>query len=480
MIDDRQWARIFSDSQLRERYCRYVEQANGKIGALLEFDPTRDTGAPVHSADTMGERSRDAWEGFALPEEAASLRDMPFVVKDNIAVRGFLLTCASKILADWSPPYTATAVARLQAAGARVVGKANLDEFGMGSSTETSALARTVNPWDATRAPGGSSGGTAAAVAAGMAPFGLGSDTGGSVRQPAAFCGIYGLKPTYGVVSRYGLVAYASSLEAIGVMSRSLAHLRSAFFCMSGVDSRDQTTIPRRVENRESGYDSERCSIGVLRDLSGVDPSVLATYHQSGENFRALGHRVEVVELPLLEYLLPAYYTIASAEASSNLERYDGVRYGLSDGNISALRGKGFGRETKLRILAGAYVLREGFQERYYHHAQRIRTAICNALSDLFKRVGVLLLPVAPTVAFPIGDDSPDAHQQKLGDIFTVIANMTAIPALSFPAGLHSNLPVGLQIMAPLHNEERLFSLADEYRAYFESPAPPQFDPNFA
>jgi aspartyl-tRNA(Asn)/glutamyl-tRNA(Gln) amidotransferase subunit A len=423
----------------KEAYLAYARPWEKKVGAFLTFRP--EAQAALGSGPLAG---------------------LPFGVKDNIAVEGFPLTCGSKMLADVVSPYDATVVARLKAAGAFVIGKTNLDEFGMGSSTENSALGKTNNPWDLTRVAGGSSGGSAAAVAAGLVPFALGTDTGGSVRQPAGFCGVYGFKPTYGVMSRYGLTAYASSLETPGVLSPDLELVKAVFEAAAGRDIHDQTSLdPQPLEPRPIR------SIAVLADLADLDPGVRAVYEQTLVHLKALGYELVPVTLPTLEYAVPAYYTIATAEASANLARFNGIRYGHRpvysenpEQLVRQARTAGFGDEVKTRIMLGTYVLRSGFQDQYYTKAQKVRTLIRNDLNKVFERADLLLSPTFPVPAFVHGDKTMNEFQQKLADKFTVTANLAGVPALSFPAGLAGGLPVGMQFTAPAFGEARLFEAA--------------------
>ncbi len=424
--------------------------------------------------------------GVSLAEPAVkeygSLSGIPFAVKDNIAVKGFQFSCGSQILAGLRSPYTATAVERLLHAGAVPIGKTNLDEFGMGSSNQNSACKPTVNPWDLSRVPGGSSGGSAAAVSAGYVPFALGSDTGGSVRQPAAFCGIFGFKPTYGTVSRYGLAAYASSLETIGFMTAQAEQLIPIFEAASGADGRDQTSLDcSDTTDLTEGIQT----VAVLAGDLGLDAPVLRGYSKAIEAFRSLGWNIVEVKLPSLDYAVPSYYTIASAEASANLARYTGVRYGSRSREehdhqhmVRRTRDEGFGKEVKLRILLGTYVLREGFQDQYYVQAQKIRTLIRNEFSKLFTKAGVLLLPTFPIQAFPIGDGGLNSMQQKLADRFTLPANLAGLPAVSFPTGIESGLPVGMQLMGPAMSDRSLIRLtAHVSRCFPEVALPRRFSP---
>jgi aspartyl-tRNA(Asn)/glutamyl-tRNA(Gln) amidotransferase subunit A len=451
----KEWREVLTVPEKRERYSTYVDTWEKKIGSLIEFD-FRDV-RPITDGPLSG---------------------VPFAVKDNIAVKGFRLTCGSKILEPLVSSYTATSVARLQAAGAVVVAKTNLDEFGMGSSTDNSALADSSNPFDLSRVCGGSSGGSAAAVAAGIVPFALGSDTGGSIRQPASFCGVYGLKPTYGAVSRFGLVAYASSLDVVGALARDPEVLKTVFEIARGQDEADQSSID--YPDSDGGDPPKR--IGVLAGLSDLSPTVAAAYNETREKLRDLGFTLVDIELPTLDYVVPAYYTIATAEASANLARYNGIRYGNRveadryDELVKQTRTQGFGEEVKLRILLGTYVLRSGFQDQYYIRAQKIRTAISNDFSRAFETVDLIMMPVFPTLAFKHGSDGLTPFQQKLADKFTASANLAGIPSLAFPTGISEGLPVGLQLLGPPRSEERIFTAALNLKNELPEVAPPGFD----
>jgi len=452
MSDYKKWAGVLSEPSCLKSYKHYVSRWEESIGSFLEFDPTR------------------------IAEESAPegpLAGLPFGVKDNIAVKNFKLTCGSKMLEHLVSPYTATAVANLQKAGAVTAGKTNLDEFGMGSSTDNSALQTTSNPWDTDRVAGGSSGGSAAAVAAGLVPFALGTDTGGSIRQPASFCGVYGLKPTYGVVSRYGLTAYASSLEVIGVLARTTEMTKKVFESMKGKDPLDHTSLDHTPSGRKVK------TVGILRDMHGaLSPEVKASFDAAAERVKKAGYELVEIDLPTLEYVVPAYYTIATAEASANLARYTGIRYGLRaedadnpDMLVQESRHQGFGPEVKLRVLLGTYVLRSGFQDQYYHRAQKIRTAIKNDFDRIFESAQAIMMPVFPTQAFPHGEGGLDPFQQKVADKFTSAANLTGLPALAVPTKMKAGLPTAVQFMAPAFGEKRLFNLA----RHFSDPFPLSF-----
>ncbi|NQT57569.1 MAG: Asp-tRNA(Asn)/Glu-tRNA(Gln) amidotransferase subunit GatA [Bacteroidetes bacterium] len=444
------WRGLTGSAEQLQKYNKLIEKYDAEIGAFLETDP--ELGAE------LGKKNSDS-------QPSSPLTGIPFGVKDNIAVEDFPLTCGSKILESFVSPYSATAVSKLLFAGAVPVGKVNLDEFGMGSSTENSAYGKTVNPWDHTRVPGGSSGGSAAAVAAGLVPFALGSDTGGSVRQPAAFCGTYGLKPTYGAVSRYGLVAYASSLECVGILADSVEMTKNVFDVIGGKDPMDQTSSNASVDFNDTA--EQPYTIGVLSQTEELDPAVTETYRETIEKMKSLGWQIREISLNTQEYVVPAYYTIATAEASANLARYTGIRYGMREKDITdhesmvrLTRENGFGDEVKLRILLGTYVLRSGFQDQYYVRAQKIRTLIRDEINKIFSKVDMILMPVFPTQAFSFGSKEMTPFQQKLADKYTVTANLAGIPSLSFPTGLKNRLPVGMQFMAPAFCEYRLFNAA--------------------
>jgi aspartyl-tRNA(Asn)/glutamyl-tRNA(Gln) amidotransferase subunit A len=462
----RPWSDVLTDPRKRSAYEAYAKEWEGRMGAFLQFSPGRPACAPAPTG------------------EGGDLSGVPFAVKDNIAVEGFRMTCGSRILKDYEPPYTATCVRRLVERGAVVVGKTNLDEFGMGSSCDNSALGRSSNPYDPGRVAGGSSGGSAAAVAAGVVPFALGTDTGGSVRQPANFCGIYGLKPSYGAVSRFGLAAYASSLEGPGVLARSIDVAEEVFRVMSGADPLDQTSLspspaagPRKPELK---------SVAIVRGIGGLAPEVESAYRDTLQALGGAGLRIVEVELPMLDYVLPAYYTIATAEASSNLARYTGIAYGRRtedaenpDDLVRRSRTEGFGDEVKLRVLLGTFVLRSGFQDRYYLRAQKIREAIRAELAEVLRDVDLVALPVFPTLPFAHGDSGMDQYQQKMADKFTCTANLAGLPALAVPTGLAGGLPAGVQFMAAAFREDRLFACARLLAPSFPAPRPPFFSQEF-
>lgn len=456
----------------RDDYARFLTDRDSDIGAFLEIGAPSQWVVDSAGAETPGSEAADtsgetSGTGGSKPTEGEASLRLPVAVKDNIAVQNYRLTCGSRMLEELQCPYTARAIERLAAAGAEIVGKTNLDEFGMGSSSDNSALQTTNNPWDVTRVAGGSSGGSAAAVANRQVPVAIGSDTGGSVRQPAGFCGVYGLKPTYGTVSRYGLVAYASSLETVGVLADSVDTLAATYRAMRGVDSRDHSSveIPAQAMNAVAGDTTG--TIGVLTGDLGLDAAVDRNFRTTVAALEELGYTTRAVTLSTLEYVVPAYYTIAAAEASANLARYNGVRYGYRpvfsenpEELMRKARTEAFGDEVKLRIILGTYVLRSGFQDQYYTRAQKIRTLIRRELDELFGSVDAIVLPTFPTQAFAHGDDGMDPFQQKVADRFTGTANLAAVPALTVPTGTEGGLPVGMQLMGPVFSEERLFAVA--------------------
>ena len=449
-----------------------LEVAEAYLRRVRELDPG------LKAFLTLNER---LLEEARRVERGLPLAGLLVAVKDNIATKGLRTTAGSRLLENFVPPYDATAVARLKAQGALVLGKTNLDEFGMGSSTEHSAFFPSKNPFDPSRVPGGSSGGSAAAVAADLAPLALGSDTGGSVRQPASFCGVYGLKPTYGRVSRFGLVAYASSLEGIGPMARSVRDLALLMDAMAGLDPMDATSLdlpPRFQEALEEPLPPLR--LGVVREgLSGNSPGVEQALEEALGVFQGLGLRVKEVSWPSLPLALAAYYILAPAEASSNLARYDGTLFGArAEGEevwqvVEATRAR-FGLEVKRRVLVGTFVLSSGYYEAYYERAQAFRARLKAEARALFQEVDLLLLPTTPHPAFPLGG-RPDPLAMYREDLYTVGANLTGLPALSLPAGFEGHLPVGLQLLAPWGKDELLLraALAHEEataRAFLKTP----------
>lgn len=451
--------------------------------ALHAFNTVTGEQALARAAEI--DRSRGEFAGAPAPP----LLGVPIAIKDNICTRGVVTTAGSRILRDFVPPYDATIVERLHQAGAVIVGKTNCDEFAMGSSTENSAFGPSRNPWATDRTPGGSSGGSAVAVAARMAPVALGSDTGGSIRQPAALCGVVGVKPTYGRVSRYGLVAFASSLDQIGPFARTVQDAALVLAAIAGPDRADSTAAPEPVPDFGAALpgDLRGARIGVPRTIleRGVDADVLKAFDAAVEVFRARGAEVIDIALPHAKYAIPVYYLVATAEASSNLARYDGVRYGFraERGTGESLRtmynrtrDEGFGPEVKRRIMLGTYVLSAGYYQAYYLKAQQVRTLIRRDYEAAFERVDAVAMPTSPTPAFPLGERVQDPLQMYLADVFTVSANLGGLPAISIPCGFTPDrLPVGLQLTGRMFDETTLLGIADAYERETEwwKAAPP-------
>ncbi len=410
-----------------------------------------------------------------LKGETSPLTGIPLAIKDNICTEDIKTTCASKMLENFVPPYDATVIKALKAEGAVMVGKTNMDEFAMGSSTENSAFQITHNPWDLDRVPGGSSGGSAAAVAADECIAALGSDTGGSIRQPAGFCGVVGVKPTYGCVSRFGLVAFASSLDQIGPLAKDVRDAAILLSAIAGHDPYDSTSAPLEKKDyaQKIGEEIKGIKIGVPKEAfgEGLEEEVKAALEKDIQIFSELGAKIIEVSLPHLEYAVAAYYIIAPAEASSNLARYDGVKYGFRDkeaGNLIDMycqtRSKGFGPEVKRRIMLGTYALSAGYYDAYYKKASQVRTLIKEDFLNAFKQCDFIITPVSPTPAFKIGEKTDDPLQMYLSDIYTIPINLAGVPAISLPGGLSKDrLPIGLQIIGPHFSEIELFKVAYQF-----------------
>ena len=416
----------------------------------------------------------------------SKLNGLAVAVKDNICTLGMRTSCGSHILHNYKAQYDATAVARLKAAGSVIVGKTNMDEFAMGSSNETSAFGPAKNPWDLERVPGGSSGGSAVAVASGVVRASLGSETGGSVRQPASLCGIVGLKPTYGRISRYGLVAFASSLDNIGIFGRNSTDVADVLGVIAGRDPLDSTSADVEVPDYKFALDGdvEGKTIGVPRELfgEGLDEDVREKVLASIENFRSLGASIVDVELPYAKYGIAVYYIIATAEASSNLARFDGVRYGFRAEDAPGLkemyfktREEGFGAEVKRRIMLGTYVLSSGYYDAYYSKAQKVRALVKRDYQRAFEKCDAILTPTSPSVAFKIGERSDDPLAMYLSDIYTVSANLAGVPAISVPCGLsREGLPIGVQLIGDFWSEDVLLNLGHKYETAFPLGATPR------
>ena len=453
--------REVSSVELTEAHLERIAELDPSIGAYLAVTPDTARGQAA-------EADRRIAQGDAVP-----LTGVPLQLKDNLSTRGIATTCASLMLDGYTPPYDATVTTCLIQAGGTLLGKGNMDEFAMGSSNETSAFKTVHNPWDLSRVPGGSSGGPAAAVAAGLAPYSLGSDTGGSIRQPAALCGIVGLKPTYGLVSRFGLVAFASSLDQIGPLTRSVEDAAVVLNAIAGYDPLDSTSIPAEppdyTDELKDGVQGLR--IGVVPEYlgDGIDPTVAESVKAALAVLESQGAVVEEVTLPTSRAALAVYYILAPSECSANLARYDGVKYGYSDQEadgmwaaLDATRRNGFGTEVRRRILMGAYALSAGYYDAYYKKAQEVRTLIRREFHDAFQRVDVLALPTSPTTAFEIGG-IVDPIVMHANDICTIPANIAGIPGISVPCGFADGLPIGLQLLGPHLSESTLLRAAYAY-----------------
>ena len=450
-----------------------VELAQAHLERIAALEPALGSYVTV-TTETALQQARQADDRIAAGT-ASPLTGVPMQLKDNLSTQGIATTCSSKMLEGYVPPYDATVVRRLGEAGAVLLGKGNMDEFAMGSSTENSALKTTANPWDTTRVPGGSSGGPAVAVASGEAAFSLGSDTGGSIRQPAALCGIVGLKPTYGLVSRYGLVAFASSLDQIGPMTRTVEDCALVLNAIAGHDPHDSTSIafepPDYTEGLTTGVRGLRIGVASEYFGEGIDPEVERTVREAVAKLQELGATVEEVSLPHTRAALAVYYIIAPSECSANLARYDGVKYGYSDQEtpgmwaaLEATRRHGFGPEVKRRILLGTYALSAGYYDAFYLKAQKVRTIIRREFAEAFQRVDLLAAPTSPTVAFGLGERTADPVQMYRSDICTLPVNIAGIPAISIPCGFVEGLPVSLQLMGPHLSEPTLLRAAHAYQ----------------
>ena len=468
--------------RLRRRDISAVELTKAVLQRLEAIEPRVHaylTLCPERALEEAQAADRRLDEGTSV----TPLTGIPLAIKDNIATRDLRTTAASHILENFVPPYDATVMVRLRSAGAVIIGKTNCDEFAMGSSTENSAFVTTRNPRDLDRVPGGSSGGSATAVAARGCLGALGSDTGGSIRLPAAFCGVVGMKPTYGLVSRYGLIAFASSLDQVGPLANNVADCALLLAAIAGHDPRDSTSVPEPVPDYltelEKGVKGMR--IGLPREyfVEGMQPEVEASIRSALRTLEGAGAGIEEVSLPHTRYGIAAYYVIATAEASSNLARYDGVRYGLRTPGRPGLldmycrtRAQGFGKEVKRRIMLGTYVLSAGYYDAYYLKAQKVRTLIRRDFDEAFERCDVLATPVAPTTAFPIGEKISDPLQMYLTDVFTTSINLAGLPALSVPCGTdRAGLPIGLQIVGRPYDESAALRAAHAYEQFADRDA---------
>lgn len=454
-----------------------VEIAQESLERISQLEPTLNSFLSVTPEKAL-EQARQVDAKIASGEKIGLLAGIPMAIKDNMCTKGIRTTCGSRILENFIPPYESTVTAKLAEAGAVFVGKTNMDEFAMGSSTENSAYHLTANPWDLDRVPGGSSGGSAAAVAAEECVVALGSDTGGSIRQPASFCGVVGLKPTYGLVSRYGLVAYASSLDQIGPLGRTVEDTAIVLQAIAGYDPQDSTSINRAIPDYIQALKPNlktrgQLRVGVIKETfgEGLDLTVEKAVTAAIEQLQLLGAEISVISCPRFGYGLPTYYIIAPSEASANLARYDGVKYGFRspDGDdllemYAKTRAQGFGAEVKRRIMVGTYALSAGYYDAYYLKAQKVRTLIKEDFDRAFAQVDVLVCPTAPTTAFKAGEKTDDPLSMYLGDLMTIPVNLAGLPAISIPCGFdEKGLPIGLQLIGRALQESRLLEVAYAY-----------------
>ncbi len=456
----------FSATELTKAYLEKIEKEDKKIRAFLTLSP-----------EIALKQAKEIDERIFLKKELPSLAGVPCAIKDNILVEGIKCTAGSKILENYIAPYDATVIRKLKEAGVVILGKTNLDEFAMGSSNENSAFFTTKNPLDLEKVPGGSSGGSAAAVAANFCVFALGSDTGGSIRQPASFCGIVGLKPTYGAVSRYGLIAFASSLDQIGPMTKNVRDCKAVFEVIRGKDEMDSTSLEMKEVNNLRIRSLEEIKIGLPKEyfLEGMDPEVEEKIKKAIKKYEEMGAKILEISLPHTPYALACYYIIATSEASANLARYDGIKYGFSiikneqrtiDNLLEVYfksRGQGFGEEVRRRIMLGTFSLSIGYYDAYYLRAARVRSLIIKDFEEAFKKVDLILAPTSPTLPFKLGEKIDDPLKMYLSDVFTVSVNLAGLPAISIPVGKVGNLSVGLQIIGKPFEEEKIFDLATFY-----------------
>lgn len=459
-----------SVAELVDEYYKKIESADKKIGAYISL--CREQAA---MDSKRAQKALDTGTGGILT-------GIPMAVKDNMCTENVITTCGSKILENFRPSYTATAVKELSKAGAVLLGKLNLDEFAMGSSTENSYFKKTKNPWDTERVPGGSSGGSAAAVASGQAVFALGSDTGGSIRQPASFCGVVGLKPTYGTVSRYGLVAFASSLDQIGPITNTVEDAAVVLNAISGKDPRDSTSTGTGIDNYAEGINGGikgmRIGIPAQYMAGGITPGVKKQIQKAIDAYEKMGAVCEITSLELADYAIAAYYIISSAEASSNLARYDGIKYGYRSDEYNNLlelykntRSEGFGAEVKRRIMLGTYALSSGYYDAYYKKALQVRTLIKNEFDGLFEKYDCILGPTVPTTAYKIGEKVNNPLEMYLGDVFTVSVNIAGLPAISIPCGTdEKGLPVGMQLIGKAYGEKTILKAARAFESEYPFP----------
>lgn len=462
---------------IKKKEISSVDAVSAVLDAIEKTDGSINAYITVNREEALA-RAAEVQAKIDDGELTGPLAGVPFAIKDNICTKGVKTSCASKILGDFTPVYNATVIEKLEAAGAVVVGKLNMDEFAMGSTTETSYYGPTKNPWDLNKVPGGSSGGAAAAVAAKEAIAALGSDTGGSIRQPASYCGVTGFKPTYGTVSRFGLIAYASSLDQIGPVARDVADCAAIMDAICGLDSKDSTSLDIGETNflENLSADVNGLKIGLPKECfetKGLDPEVAEKVKSVADTLREKGAIVEEISLPFIDYVIPAYYIIAAAEASSNLSRFDGVKYGFRAENYDGLtdlynatRSEGFGDEVKKRILLGTFVLSSGYYDAYYRKALKVKAVIKQKFDEVFAKYDIIICPVAPSTAPELGKSLADPMKMYLSDIFTVSANIAGLPGLSVPCGFDkSGMPIGAQLIGPALGEQKVLNVGHAFQS---------------
>ena len=463
--------------KIRNKEITAVDAVNSVAKAVEEKDKTYNCYTHLDKELAL-EKAEQAQKLIESGKATSVLAGVPVAIKDNICTKGDITSCSSKILSNFKPPYDATVVKKLEAAGIVPCGKVNMDEFAMGSTTETSFYGATKNPWDVSRVPGGSSGGAAAAVAADESVIALGSDTGGSIRQPCSFCGVTGLKPTYGAVSRYGLIAYASSLDQIGPIGKNALDVAAMFSVISGKDEKDGTSMdctPFTLDDIKNTTDLKGKKIGIPSDYfgEGIDEDVAKSVMNAAETLKSLGAEVEEFSMPIVEYAIPTYYIIACAEACSNLSRFDGIKYGYKYPEADNLRdvyfksrSEGFGMEVKKRIMLGNFVLSSGYFDAYYIKALKAKGLIVKAFNEAFEKYDFLLGPVAPTTALKMGEGLSDPLAMYLGDIYTVMINIAGLPSLALPCGFDkNNMPVGMQLIGRPFDEKTILSAGNAYQS---------------
>ena len=470
MMNIKKMTAVEIGAEIKKGNITAVDAVNAFFEVIESNDKTINAFITTNKADAL-KKAKEIQDKIDSGTLTGPLAGVPIAIKDNICTKGIKTTCGSKMLGDFTPVYNATVIEKLEQAGAIVIGKLNMDEFAMGSTNETSYYGVVKNPWDTNKVPGGSSGGAAASVAANEIPVSLGSDTGGSIRQPAAYCGVTGLKPTYGTVSRYGLIAYASSLDQIGPIAKDVVDCAAVFDAICGKDNKDSTSLDIKYESTLDSLngDIKGMKIALPKECfdNGLDNQVKISVISMAESLKSLGAQLEYIEMPFLDYVIPTYYILASAEASSNLSRFDGVKYGFRADNFDGLsdmysktRSDGFGDEVKKRILLGTFVLSSGYYDAYYRKALQVKSLISKSFNEIFQKYDAILCPTAPTTAPILGKSFLDPLKMYLSDIYTVSANLAGLPGLSVPCGFDSdNMPIGAQIIGAPLDEKKILNI---------------------